>query len=300
MVRRHYGLPPMTTLVAFEVAARHASFKRAAAELNVTPGAVSHQIRALEQELGVPLFERVHRGVALSEAGLELFGVMRNSLSGIAGTVERIRQQGQDRALVVGATTAVAALWLTPRITGFWREHPEVGINQILSDSRERTGPAADLRIVYGRDKNSKHQYHKLFQDRLVPLAAPGFVAATPKPDLTALAGLPLIHLNAEDQNWTTWSSWFAEFGYHGPLARGARVNNYMIALQAAQDGAGVVLGWQRLVSPLLAVGALEVLGSYSMAAPNSFHIERAEGPAEHPSAGVFQRWLLDSVSTLR
>lgn len=306
MVRRHYNLPPMTTLVAFEAAARHSSFKAAADELNVTPGAVSHQIKALEEALGVGLFVRVHRGVALSDEGRELFTAIRGAFSTMAGAVERLRQQDQGRALTIGATTAMAALWLTPRITRFWREHPEVAINQILSDSPAGTGPKPDLRLVYGRERGESVVNDRLFRDSLVPLAAPGLAAARGLENgvpagpegLAVLAGLPLIHLNAEGQDWTTWAEWFAALGHRGPLSRGMRVNNYMIALQAAQDGAGAVLGWRRLVTPFLRSGALQVLGDFSLPAPMGFHIARTSRGPQHPAADLVRRWLLEDAAS--
>ena len=149
MARAFYDLPPMTTLVAFEAAARHGSFKTAAAELNVTPGAVSRQIKALEGELGGALFERVQRGVMLTEDGQDLFTAVQGAFSAMSRSLAQIKRADTERAITVAATTAVSALWLTPRVTRFWRERPEIRVNQIVSDARvEGSGP--DLIIEYG------------------------------------------------------------------------------------------------------------------------------------------------------
>lgn len=295
MARAHYDLPPMTTLVAFEAAARHGSFKTAAAELNVTPGAVSHQIKALEGELGVALFERVHRGVMLTEDGQDLFTTVQGAFQGMSRSLAQIKRPDMDRAITVAATTAVSALWLTPRITRFWRERPDIRINQIVSDSRvSGTGP--DLIIEYGKGPTRVGLAQELFTDRLVPVASPEFVATHPVPELAALAAMPLIHMTALDPDWTTWKRWFAGLGYDGPLARGTKVNNYMIALQAAQDGVGVVLGWKHLVKPFLDNGSLVAFGDYAQEAPSSFYITRDAQTTGIESVDLLEAWLLSKA----
>lgn len=293
MPRRPYDLPPMRTLVAFEAAARHGSFKGAAEELNVTPGAISHQIRALEGDLGCALFERVHRGVLLSEPGEALFGVLRGAFQSVAGELGRLRARGDEPAITVSATTAVSALWLTPRLMRFWREHPHIPVNQIVSDHRAAPGGAADLSVIYHEGDVPPAGAQPLFRDTLVPLAAPSFAAAHVAPDLGRLAALPLIHLKAEGQSWTTWRGWFGALGHDGPLHRGITVNNYMIALQAARDGAGVVLGWKTLVAPLLESGALVVLGDAALPAPGQFYVQRGPRMASDDPAAMLERWLL-------
>ena len=147
MTRRHYSLPPLTTLSSFEAAARKLSFKDAATELNVTPGAVSHQIKALEGELGVALFDRKHRGVDLTPHGLKLFHSLERSFLDISRVLAQIQRSAEDTSVSVAATTAVSSLWLTPRITRFWKEHGNVAVNQVVSDGAGRHGTTTDLRI---------------------------------------------------------------------------------------------------------------------------------------------------------
>ncbi|WP_304522396.1 LysR substrate-binding domain-containing protein [Cognatishimia sp. MH4019] len=292
MARAFYDLPPMTTLVAFEAAARHGSFKTAAAELNVTPGAVSHQIKALEGELGVALFERVHRGVILTEDGQDLFTSVQGAFSAMSRSLSQIKRADTERAITVAATTAVSALWLTPRITAFWRERPDIRVNQVVSDTRVE-GSGWDLIIEYGLAKGRAGESRELFTDVLVPVASPEFAANRPVPELAALAAMPLIHLTAQNQDWTTWKRWFAGLGYEGSLARGTKVNNYMIALQAACDGVGVVLGWKRLVAPMLEDGSLVAFGGYALPAPSSFYISRGAKAEARGSVDLLEQWLL-------
>ncbi len=126
MSRLNYKLPPMTMLVAFESAAWLTSFKRAASELGVTPRAVSHQIKALEKEIGTTLFFRRHRGVELTTCGLELFSSLENAFTEIGSTLQHIRSQTLNKPVIVGSTTAVSSLWITPALwcRSLWTNFP--------------------------------------------------------------------------------------------------------------------------------------------------------------------------------
>lgn len=132
MARRYYNLPPLNTLASFECAARNLSIKDAAQELNVTPGAVSHQIKALEGELGTALFERKHRGIGLTENGQRLFASLQRSFSDVSSTLSHVRRTSFDLSVTIAATTAVSSLWLTPRLSRFWKEHGNIPVNQLL------------------------------------------------------------------------------------------------------------------------------------------------------------------------
>jgi LysR family glycine cleavage system transcriptional activator len=272
MASRFYNLPSLTALSAFEASARHGSFKAAASELNVTPGAVSHQIKTLEAEVGVTLFTRIHRGVELTDAGGDLFAVLKNSFSDIAATLYRMRNAGDGRAVTITATSAVTSLWLTPRMADFWQAHTQARVNQYVSDMIDPTARAADLIVKYGDYDDPQRVSTPLFKDVLIPLCAPDRFEELSN-GLEELAQLPLIHLNADNASWTNWKTWFSDLGYDGPIARERQVNTSTVALQAAQAGAGVVLGWKTLVDPLLAQGVLVTFGPFQVEAPASFNI---------------------------
>lgn len=296
MESQFYGMPPLTTLIAFEAAARHRSFKNAAQDLNVTPGAVSHQIKALETTLGVRLFERRHRGVELTGHGEMLFRELERSFSRTAAVLERIRRDDPGHAVIVSATSAVSALWLTPRLSRFWRQNGQIAINQHVSDFPDAGGHSADLQIRYGDFDSAGKCQNPLFLDHLVPLCTPQFAANNQNPDLSALAAMPLIHLDAPDSNWTTWRTWFEAQGYDGPIAHGTRVNNYSIALQCAQDEVGVVLGWRDLAAPLIHQCVLVTLGDQLIAAPAPFVLVSQPEASLSESAIILRDWLLQSV----
>jgi len=292
MARPFYNLPSLTSLAAFEAAARHQSFKAAADELNVTAGAVSHQIKALEREIGQVLFQRVHRGVTLTDNGLTLFAAVQGGFSNIADSIQRLRNQAQDGVVTIAATSAVSSLWLTPRLARYWQSHPQARVNQYVSDTLDTPARAADLIIKYGSLDDKKRIETPLFNDELLPLVAPNQFAAL-QGGLAELAQLPLIHLNADSASWTNWRTWFSELGYTGPIARERQVNTYTIALHAAEAGAGIVLGWRRLVDPLLQSGALVPFSDYVITAPVSFKIVSDPVADLKPEAAELRAFLL-------
>lgn len=296
MARRHYNLPPLTTLACFEAAARHLSFKNAAGELNVTPGAVSHQIKALENELGRVLFERKHRGVALTDDGNRLFATLEHSFSSMSRTLAELRKSGQDNSVTVASSTSVSSLWLTPRLIRFWKEHGSIAVNQHVSDNQDRPEHLIDLTIQYGGTVPPHKISTPLYRDDLVPVCGSEFAALNPATDLESLAQMSLIQLDTDPAGWATWRSWFRELGYTGEIATGMRVNNYTIALQAARDDAGVALGWRRLVQPLLDRNQLVRIGSHSLPEPAEFRIISDPEDTLAQEVRLLRNWLLDNV----
>lgn len=292
--RGHYALPAPTMLLAFEAAVRLCGFKAAAEELGVTPGAISHQIKSLERDLGVPLFVRRHRGVEATGPALALARVLADGYARTARMLGEIRRDAAGSAVSITATTAVSSLWLTPRLTRFWKAHPGIAVDQHVSDTPVAPRMAVDLRLVYGRDGPDGIE---LFRDVLVPLCSPAFASDHPDRSLAALAEMPLLHLEAASRQWTDWPTWFREQGGAPPVKSGRRVNNYTIALQCAADDAGVVLGWRRLVAPLIERGDLVVFGPHAMPAPHGFHVCHAPESELSIAARTLRDWLVASIA---
>lgn len=205
---RLYDLSSMTALICFEASARNLNFKRAAQELNVTPAAVSHQIKALEADLGCDLFLRRTRGVELTEKGAFLFIAMKRGFETISDAVTQIRARKDAVDVTIWTTTAVSALWLTPKISAFWKIHPAITVSQIVSDMPGITG-RCDLSIHYGNPQENGVEYRELFQDRIVALGTPAFARQHDIKCVDDLLGTPLIHLSNEESGWTTWTEWF-------------------------------------------------------------------------------------------
>ena len=276
MVKHHYGLPSLKMIGTFEAAGRLKSFKDAADELHVTPGAVSHQIRSLEQELDMKLFLRESRAVNLTPEGKDLFEVVSSSLNEIGQTVKKLRELNETQHISIGSTTAVLSMWLSQKIAQFWREYGHIQINQEVRDRPFRRPLSLDMIVEYSTNPPEETS-NILFEDTLLPLCSPEFEGKNIS-RLEQLSKSYLIHLDAKDTNWTSWANWFETLDYNGEISVRHRVNNYAIALQLAQDGMGVVLGWRHLVKPLIESGSLIPLTKYEIAAPGKFYLVQSKG----------------------
>ena len=282
-----YDLPSLGDLACFESAARNLSFKLTAAEMNVTPAAVSHRIKALEEDLGRALFHRHYRGVELTEAGALLFVALQQGFEGISQSVARIRSRHDTSGVSIAATTAMSGLWLTPRLATFWKAHPGVAISQIIEDQGRSQG--VDLSIHYGDPEQEKGDTRVLFRDRILALGTPEFAETHGICDISDLRNVPLIHTQSGAQAWTGWPEWFAALGAPAPEGPGFSLNNYLISLKAAEDHIGAVLGWEGLLGSYLESGRLVQLVPEAMVSPHPFYL-RIHGRAS-ANARLFANW---------
>ena len=297
MVRRHYNLPSLNALAAFEAAARHLSLTRAASELNVTPGAVSKQVKALEDELNRPLFVRLHRALQLTPAGETVYRTLRESFERVSVCLQTVRAEAALRTVSIGSTMAFAQLWLMPRLGDFWNAHQDIVIDHMISDRiQELHRNDVDLRIRYGDGDWPDEESAKLFEDRIAAVASPGFVARHKVKAPRDIADLPLLSVEGVDWTWTTWPDFFEEIGVNHRKLTVRRFNSYVIALQAAQDGQGIALGWLSLVRPLLAKRKLVQVTSAVIDAPQSFYIAWSAKRPLSPEAEILKAWLLSQV----
>ena len=294
MPRRHYDLPSLNALAAFEAAARHLSLTRAAAELCVTPGAVSKQVKTLEDQIGRPLFLRLHRALELTPEGQAVFHSLKDAFERVSGTLRQVGRMGSPRTVTIGTTMAFAQLWLMPRLGDFWTAHQDIVIDHIISDRTHETARTdIDLRVRYGDGVWPEETSALLFGDRIVAVASPGFLARHKVRSVQDLAGLPLLSVEGVDWTWTTWADFLRQAGAPYRKLNVRRFNSYVIALQAAQAGQGVALGWLSLVKPLLARRLLAQASPADIAAPQSFYLTWT---ARHPlaqEAEVLRDWLL-------
>lgn len=289
-VPRSYDLPSLGNLACFEATARHLSFKLASSELNVTPAAVSHRIKALEQELGQPLFERKYRGVELTEAGALLFVALQRGLGTISECVARLRSRQTQTGVSIMASTAVSGLWLMPRLATFWGAHPDIAISQIVQESGAPSGP--DLSIRYGDPEAEDDEVRPLFKGRILALGTEKFAKKHNITTASDLTTVPLIHAQSGDQNWTDWTEWLAKVGCSEPIGPGYWLNNYLISVRAAEDHIGAVLGWENLLDPYLETGRLVRLVPDSIVDPWPFYLRIHAGASDN--ARLFADWLVD------
>src|SRR5215510_14085919 len=302
MVRRYYELPSLTSLAIFEAAARHLSFKRAAAELNITTGAVSKQIKAIEDELGVPLFVRgTNVGVSLTPAGEDLYSVLSNSFSRASEVVRTIKRGDPSKNVTLACTDAFATMWLVPRMSDFWARFPDVVVDHLISDNpRDYRRAEVELRVRYGLGAWADETAELLFDETIYPVCGPGFAGRHRAATTEALPDLPLLHVDWVDPEWADWDEVLRRARIpHGPN-KGRRFGKFSVALQAAQADQGVAVGWQRLVRHLLAEGKLVRLTDLEMPAPGGYYLTWNDRRTLSPAAETFRTWLRDEAERER
>ncbi len=247
----------LDVLRVFESAARHLSFTAAASELGSSQPAISQQIKRLEQQLATRLFDRVYRGIVLTEAGALLLRYVQAGLESLDAGLTAVTAQQQHEVLQVATDFAFAAYWLMPRLPRFHQVHPEVDVSLISSARDLGTLPSdIDVAIAFGDGRFKHGEAHLLFREEVFPVCSPQLLKgrALPLP-AAALAELPLLHLRPESRSrWFDWNGLFRAYGVAEAPGSGAlRFDNYTLLVQAAIAGQGVAIGWRHLVDDLLA-----------------------------------------------
>jgi LysR family glycine cleavage system transcriptional activator len=300
-------MPPLSALRAFEAAARHLSLTKAAAELHVTPGALSHQIRGLEDLLGVALFERRVRAIALTPAGKQLYPGLQTGFLHIREAVDALDAARNDRVLVVSTPPGLTSKWLAPRLYRFSQAHPQIDVR--ISSTLENANFATDGIDMAVRNMSSNPPpdsvlaFEKLADVSLLPVCSPRLIARHGKLDTAArLARVPLIHdetlkLRIDMPDWTEW---FAAAGVKEvDLNRGLRFNSADHALDAAVEGAGVLLSHDLLAYDDLRTGRLIVPVNRTIASGRAYHIVWRKSARLRPQMEAFRRWLTDEIAAL-
>lgn len=260
MLNVRQQLPQLDPLIAFEAAARHASFALAARELNVTASAVSQQIRTLEAQLGVALFDRGHRSVQLTPRGVEFQASVSVGLMHLVNAAAEVRTKDQAETLTIATDASIAAYWLMPRLEQFERRHPDVTIRVNVTDVLEELLNADfDAAIVHGDGTWRGHEAVSLFPEEVFPVCAPSYLEQRGgEIARDKLAECALLDLEYERWHWMNWPIWLTERGLPLPdKPRRLRSNNYGVLIDAAKRGAGVALGWRHLLDDDIATGAL-------------------------------------------
>lgn len=283
-------LPPLAALRAFEAAARHSSFKRAASELAVTPTAISHQIRLLEATLGLQLFVRGTRRIDLTPAGARLFPALRD---GFDGFEQAIRELGKPRreVLTLSATPLFTARWLVPRVDGFRAANPGVDLRlHATSEVVDLLGGEADAAIRYGRGPFPGLFSEPLIAQHFVPMCSPTLGLTEPE----QMRDAPLLHNEWRHQgpDTPTWARWGRVAGIDGvDWTRGVTFTDEAHVIQAAIAGQGVALLSPLLLSPELEQGSL--VHPFGPALPGvHFHFVRPDDPRHATRSAALETWL--------
>ena len=305
-----YRLPPLSTFRTFEAAARHLSFKRAAAELHVTPAAVSLQIKSLETYLGVSLFQRQSKALQLTEAGLAMFPKVRSGMDSFAAAVESVRP-GMGLALNVSAPPAFAMRWLVPRLARFSLAHGDVAIRissnpenidggqlqpVVSLDASESRLETSEVAIRFGTGLYPACQVEKVLTPDYVLVCSPRLLHGDPplrQPE--DVAAHILIHdesIPAVEQR-PSWLEWFKLANVVGPdNERGPRFSNSILVQEAAVEGQGVALALRQQVEADVAAGRLVIPFAISLPSAYAYFLVVQPLMAERPVVRAFKDWL--------
>ncbi|WP_218353940.1 transcriptional regulator GcvA [Alteromonas lipotrueiana] len=288
-------LPPLNALKAFEAAARHLSFTRAADELFVTQAAVSHQIKALEDHLSMKLFIRRNRTLLLTEEGQAYFLELKDIFKSLQDATERLLAKGSKGAITVAMPPSFASQWLVPRISRFSSVNPDIDVRIKAVDFDEGfLDDDIDVAIYYGKGRWSGLQADKLHREFLTPLCAPSLFSG-PKP-LTCLADLK-HHVLLHDLSREAWKTWLKQIGVDGVnVNQGPVFSHSMLVLQAAALGQGIALANTILARPELDAGRLIMPFSDRVESRDAFYVVCDESQAELGKIAAFRQWILAQV----
>lgn len=297
-------LPPLNALRAFESAARHLSFTKAAAELNVTPAAISHQVKALEDLLGIALFRRLTRALRLTDAGQAALPALSQGLDSLAQGVEQMRAHGESGVLTISVSPSFGAMWLVPRLERFRSRHPDIeiridGTDRLVDLMRDDV----DVAVRYGPGGYKGVQADYLFGQANMPVCSPALLSGEhPLRQPEDLCHHTLLHIDWKDAE-ASWRMWLLAAGLNDvDPTRGPHFTMESMAVQAALDGQGVALIGDKLVADDVATGRLVRPFDPSLSTPLSFsyYLLSAKDGTERPRVAAFRNWLIEEARILR
>lgn len=295
-------LPPLNALRAFEAAARHLSFTKAAAELHVTPAAVGHQVKLLEEHLGVRLFQRLNRALVLTDAGQDCLPLVSEGLDRLAQAGARAQRHGEHGVLRVTVAPTLAVKWLVPRLPAFHAAHPELRLRietamEVVDLARE----GVDLGIRFCAPPGAGLAGEVLFDEEVIAVCAPGLITdARPLARPDDLARHTLIHVDDEtaDRNRVDWADWLARAGATAvDASEGLRFTQTIVAAQAALDGQGVALLGRTCILDDLARGRLVQPFTLACPADYAFYLVAPAASFAQPKVAAFREWVMAAAA---
>jgi LysR family glycine cleavage system transcriptional activator len=290
------SLPPLNALRAFEAAARRLSLSLAARELNVTPAAISHQIRLLEEHIGLAVFERNGRGLALTDAGAAGLRDLREGFAHLSAAMDAIGSLGETGALSVSVAPSFAAKWLLPRLHSFEREHPDIDVHvsastQLADFPRDRV----DVAVRYGAGGYADVFFEKLLAESVAPVCSPGLLNGRVPQSARDLLGLGLLHDDSpdDDPSCPSWEMWLRAAGVADPeVERGPRYNQASLVIEAAVLGRGVALAKSTLAAADLAAGRLVRPIEAERPVDFAYYFVAPRAKLNLPKVAYFRDWL--------
>ncbi len=291
-------LPSLNGLRAFEAAARHQSFTRAADELSVTQTAISHQIKRLEEQLGQRLFIRRNRRLLLTEAAQELLPAVRTAFDGLNAAVEQLSRSDRSGSLTVSTVISFTTKWLVPRLAGFQAAYPEIDVRITASaDLVDFNRDDVDMAIRYGHGDWPGLRVDRLISEDVFPVCSPALMQGPqPLQRPEDLVHHTLLHVTSFQEDWQVW---LTAAGVDGvDYRRGVSFDLAFPALQAAIDGVGVALGRSTMVEADIAEGRLVVPFDVALPLQAAYYVVSPEETADRPKIKAFRDWLLSTIPT--
>jgi LysR family glycine cleavage system transcriptional activator len=289
-------LPSLNGLRAFEAAARHLSFTQAASELNVTQTAISHQIRRLEEELGIRLFVRKNRALALTPKAKDYLPGVRAAFNDLRLATDQLLRK-DDRVLTVSTLASLAAKWLLPRLTAFQEAHPGIDVRITTSTALvDFRGGDVDAAIRYGRGNWQGLRAEWLMADDFFPVCSPALLSGKrPLKSPEDLRDHVLLHTSTNSDDWRQW---LTAAGLPSDISKqpGITFDLILMTVQAAIDGIGVAMGRTSYVQDDIAKGRLVVPFKIALPVDAGFYLVSPEGVAEPPKLRAFRQWLTTSA----
>ncbi|MCP4881878.1 MAG: LysR family transcriptional regulator [Gammaproteobacteria bacterium] len=288
------SLPPLKALVAFNAAAEEQSFTQAAQRLFVTQGAISRQVRLLEERLGVTLFIRDNRRVRLTEAGANYHQAISGALSQVASATKLLQQPFHANQITVATTHAVATLWLMSRISQYCQLEEQVDVRLLASDSvMDMRTQDYDCCIGYSLKKPDGGRVTKLFDERIFVVCSPEYLQRNKGLSTADLLATRQLVLDNTDSGWFNWSDWFVGVELEPVIPQHKLTfSHYTMLLQAAQQGQGVALAWDYLVNDYLTSGVLVKATELIMETEAGFYLVTSPEGEQKESVGAFCDWL--------
>jgi LysR family transcriptional regulator, glycine cleavage system transcriptional activator len=291
-------LPSLNGLRAFEAAARHLSFTNAATELNVTQTAISHQIRRLEQELGLRLFVRQNRSLVLTPEARDYLPGVRAAFNDLRLATDRLLRKDNDHVLTISTLASLAAKWLLPRLSAFQEAHPGIDVRITTSSALvDFKGGDVDAAIRYGRGRWPGLRADWLTADELFPVCSPVLLGGNrPLKCPEDLAHYTLLHSSGGYDD--DWRLWLTAAGLPSNISEqpGLTFDLILMTVQAAIDGIGVAMGRTSYVEADIAKGRLVVPFKITLPADAGFYLVSPEARADPPKLAAFRQWLAASA----
>ena len=282
--------PPLRAVRAFEAIARLGSITLAAQELDISPSAVSHQLRMLEDFLQLPLTERQGRGLILSVQGREYYHSIRTAFNVLRQATEHLVQQVQTRQVTISLIPLFGMGWFIPRLPAFMRANPQIEINVIYANHRNYLSDASDMSIRFGSGQWAGYHTEPLISGKMVPVVSREFLRLHGHIDTPEqLLQMPLLH----DEERTSWSQWFLQQGVRRPIRRsGPMFEDGLLTLAAVQAGLGCALMREPLIAPYLESGELVKLWDLPLEDGRDYHLCLRQNSEMTQDGKLLYNWL--------